>query len=91
MTTAVFWAGNVTSSKSLDASAVIKVAFDIWFAVAFSRAETIEAPAISIPIEEEKRDESVTVNRPEPQYASIRYWMDFASLLSPAGIMWSRI
>ena len=82
----------MTSWKSFDASAVINEAFDTLLAIAFSRAETIEAPAMSIPIDEENMDDRVIVNRPEPQYASIRYLTGFVlSSMFEGGIMWSRI
>lgn len=57
----------MTCSKSLEASAVINVAFTTSLAVAFSFAETINALAISMPIKDLKSEERVIVKRPEPQ------------------------
>lgn len=35
----------------------------------------MEASEISIPVEDLKRDERVMVKSPEPEYASIKYWI----------------
>ena len=91
MTTTVSSGEKLTSLNSADASAVMKDALETLFRTAFSFADAIEPLAISMPREDENSEESVTVNRPEPQYASIRYLIDLVLASGPEGRMWLRM
>lgn len=77
MTTTVSSAGKATSLKRADASAVINEALETLFALAFSLANAVDPPAMSIPMDEENSEDSVTVKSPEPQYASMRCLIGF--------------
>lgn len=62
-----------TEANIAEASADMNVVLGMELSVALCLAEMIDAGAMSIPKETEKREERVMVKRAEPQYASMRY------------------
>lgn len=67
MMTTVSSGGYLTSLNSEDASAAMNDALETPFRVALVFAELIDPSATSMPTDEEKSEERVTVNRPDPQ------------------------
>ena len=80
MTTTVSEGGNFvlsTAKKSAFASAAMNLVDEIGslFSLAFAVAEAIDCGLMSMPMLLLNREESVTVKKPDPQYASIKLLM----------------